>query len=193
MNNRRQTGKKRFYLIYKGLGLQMTTADLFKPWFEDCPACGRKEIKPWLTKANDEVMFNIWRCNYCHTCCMNPQPKKEYLDSIYHKSGHGLLEPISYEEVMKSEAEYPNATVDAQRLVIRAQHLLSDNHNLQALDIGSGYGYFTQAAIKSGFQVTAINPGKWENDVFEEMNGFSPIPHFLKKSIFVIKSLTWLF
>ncbi len=52
---------------------------------------------------------------------------------------------------------------------------------MQALDIGSGYGFFTQAALKAGFQVKAINPGTWENAVFEKINGFSPIPHFFEE------------
>jgi 2-polyprenyl-3-methyl-5-hydroxy-6-metoxy-1,4-benzoquinol methylase len=44
------------------------------------------------------------------------------------------------------------------------------------LDIGSGYGFFSRAAMREGFKVTAINPGEWENDIFEKLNGFRPIP-----------------
>lgn len=49
-----------------------------------------------------------------------------------------------------------------------------------ALDIGSGFGFFTKAAIENGFDVTAINPSRWENDVFEQMNGFRPIEKFIE-------------
>jgi 2-polyprenyl-3-methyl-5-hydroxy-6-metoxy-1,4-benzoquinol methylase len=109
---------------------------------------------------------------------MNPQPKREYLDAIYHKSGHGLIEPISSEEVIRLETEYPNATVDGERLVGKAKSFLAGKNDLKALDIGSGFGFFSKAAALAGFEVMAVNPGKWENEVFEKINGFSPLPYF---------------
>jgi SAM-dependent methyltransferase len=48
-----------------------------------------------------------------------------------------------------------------------------------ALDVGSGFGFFTQALVAAGFETTAINPGKYENAVFEDINGFSPTPVML--------------
>ena len=146
-----------------------------------CPACSSKKINPWLIKPKEEIKFSLWRCSSCNTGFMNPQPTKEYLDSIYYKSGHGLTEPIPFEEVIKGETEYPNATVDAKRLVERAKIFMVSMDGLKALDIGSGYGFFTNAAIKAGFEVSAVNPGKWENEIFEKLNGFSPATHFFEE------------
>lgn len=155
--------------------------DFFKLKMSACPACGSKKISPWLVKSKEGIHFSLWRCNFCQTGFMNPQPTKEYLDLIYNKSGHGLTGPISFEEVIKGETEYPNATVDAKRLVERAKIIMAGKEGLKALDIGSGYGFFTNAALKAGFRVLAVNPGKWENEIFEKLNGFSPVPQFFEE------------
>lgn len=157
------------------------TEDFFKLKMSACPACGSEDIFPWLTKSKEGTQFSLWRCSSCQTGFMNPQPTKEYLNSIYHKSGHGLTTPISFEEVIKGETEYPNATVDAKRLVERAKIFMAGKEGLKALDIGSGYGFFTNAALKAGFRVSAVNPGKWENEIFEKLNGFSPVPQFFEE------------
>ncbi|HAY21121.1 MAG TPA: hypothetical protein DCY27_02930 [Desulfobacterales bacterium] len=89
-----------------------------------CPACGGRNIGPWLKKEKSGIIYNIWKCSGCKTGFMNPQPTKEFLDSVYSFSGHGLMEPISYSEVLKREKEYPNATVDAERLVSWAKNYM---------------------------------------------------------------------
>jgi SAM-dependent methyltransferase len=157
------------------------TLACFKPERSYCPACDSAEIAPWLVKVKGAMSFNLWRCNACHTGFMNPQPQKSYLDAIYHKSGHGLAEPTSVEEVLRSEKEYPNASVDAARLAGEAKNLLPPRDGLQAIDIGSGFGFFSRAALNAGFAVTAVNPGKWENEIFEQINGFSPLPYFFEE------------
>jgi SAM-dependent methyltransferase len=157
------------------------TENFFKMKMSGCPACSSKKINPWLIKSKEQIQFSLWHCSSCHTGFMNPQPTKEYLDSIYYKSGHGLTEPISFEEVIKAETEYPNATVDAKRLVGQAKIFMAAMDGLKALDIGSGYGFFTNAALRAGFKVSAVNPGKWENEIFEKLNGFSPAPQFFEE------------
>ena len=57
---------------------------------------------------------------------------------------------------------------------------LSYNKLLRALDIGSGFGFFSQAALQEGFEVKAVNPGMWENNIFKELNKFSPIQTFFE-------------
>jgi 2-polyprenyl-3-methyl-5-hydroxy-6-metoxy-1,4-benzoquinol methylase len=148
---------------------------MFKPLTSACPACGNKEITAWRNKVRLDQQFSIWRCAICKTAFLNPQPTKDFLNSIYQFSGLGLSQPISFNEVIATESEYPNATVDAKRLVIQAKRYMPNHIGLKALDIGSGYGFFSRAALQAGFTVTAINPGIWENAVFEEMNGLTPI------------------
>jgi 2-polyprenyl-3-methyl-5-hydroxy-6-metoxy-1,4-benzoquinol methylase len=148
---------------------------------EECIACKSKNIYLWLLKKDiEKAIWNIYRCSECGTAFLNPRPTKEYLESMYAKSGHGLKEPITYSEVSMREREYPNAIVDAERMISKAIKMLDNGNNNKALDIGSGYGFFTATAIKNGFKVTAINPSKWENDVFQEMNGFRPIEKFFE-------------
>src|SRR5271157_2179182 len=115
--------------------MKSDTADYFKPEISHCLACGSEETGPWLVKSKGPIQFNLWKCNICHTGFMNPQPKREHLEDIYHKTGYGLLEPISVDEVLKLETEYPNATVDGERLVGQAKSLLAVKNDLSALDI----------------------------------------------------------
>ena len=173
--------------------MKSNTVGYFKPEICYCLACGSKAIGPWLVKSKGPIQFNLWRCNACRTGFMNPQPKREHLDAIYHKSGYGLVEPISSEEVIRLETEYPNATVDGERLVGTAKSFLAGKNGLKALDIGSGFGFFSRAAVQAGFEVMAVNPGKWENDIFKIINGFSPLPSSLRRLILKGKNLIWLF
>jgi 2-polyprenyl-3-methyl-5-hydroxy-6-metoxy-1,4-benzoquinol methylase len=84
---------------------------------------------------------------------------------------------------MASEVEFPNSTVDAQRMVNYAKKLLGPGKEgeAKALDIGSGYGFFSKAALEQGFQVTAVNPARAENRIFKQLNGFEPIPLFFEE------------
>jgi len=91
--------------------------------------------------------------------------------------------PVPLEKLFRTdEIEYPNASIDSKRLVKYAKHLslMAGGNNLKALDIGSGYGFYAKAALEEGFKVTAVNPSVWENDVFESMNGFRPLPAFFE-------------
>jgi 2-polyprenyl-3-methyl-5-hydroxy-6-metoxy-1,4-benzoquinol methylase len=108
---------------------------------------------------------------------MNPRPKFAFLmANFYSTSGHGLTEPISSDAALASEAEYPNATRDANMLVKRAlKYLKAPYGQRKALDIGSGYGFFSKAALEAGFKVIAVNPGRWENAVFRQLTGLDPI------------------
>ena len=84
---------------------------------------------------------------------------------------------------MASEVEFPNSTVDARRLVTYAKQLLGpcQGGKAKALDIGSGYGFFSRAALDQGFQVVAVNPARAENRIFQQLNGLEPIPLFFEE------------
>jgi 2-polyprenyl-3-methyl-5-hydroxy-6-metoxy-1,4-benzoquinol methylase len=110
---------------------------------------------------------------------MNPPPSSQWLKEIYKISGHALTAPISLSEVMSREAKFPNSTIDAARLA-KNVHFFNQSGNWSALDIGSGYGFFTRALKDVGFTTTSINPGTYENTVFEELNGTKPLPVMLE-------------
>ena len=153
---------------------------MFKELSYSCPACNSQKISPWINKEKLGINYKIWKCYHCKTGFMNPQPTRNFLDSIYQYSGHGLLSPISLAEVVNKELEYPNATIDSKRLVTWSKKHLSLNKLQRALDIGSGFGFFSQVALQEGFEVKAINPGVWENNIFKELNKFSPIQTYFE-------------
>jgi SAM-dependent methyltransferase len=159
----------------------MNLKNTFSDYLAACPACDSPVIQPWLTKEMGGVTFKLDRCCVCGTGYVNPRPSMEYLQSIYAITGHGSKSLISFDEVMAAEIEFPNSTVDAQRIIDYAQTLLGPRKNLQLLDIGSGYGFFSRAGIAAGFQVTAVNPASSENSIFKQLNGFEPIPRFFEE------------
>jgi len=160
----------------------MTSTNVFNLKIDACPICHSQKIKPWITKERAGLRFKIFRCSTCDSGFLNPPPSKEYLASIYATSGHGLTHPVSFAEILRAEAECPNSTVDAKRIVGHAKQLLGlqEARGLRALDIGSGYGFYTRAAMEAGFAVFAVNPGTWENEIFVKMNGFQPIQEFFE-------------
>lgn len=156
---------------------------LFSPDTSPCPACGSAMLKPWLNKEITGVTFHLDKCCACGTGYVNPPPSMHYIKSIYSVTGHGAKSLTSFDDVMASEREFPNSTVDAKRMVTYAAQLLGSLRAGQrrALDIGSGYGFFTQAALNQGFKVVAVNPAISENQIFKQLNGFDPIPQFFEE------------
>ncbi|MGA9755093.1 MAG: methyltransferase domain-containing protein [Desulfobaccales bacterium] len=160
--------------------------ELDTPFAQDsfpCPACGSAIIKPWISKEIAGVIFHLDKCCACGTGYVNPPPSMAYIKSIYSVTGHGSKSLTSFDEVMASESEFPNSTVDAKRMVTYAVQLLGPQREGQgkALDIGSGYGFFSQAALDQGFNVVAVNPAISENQIFKQLNGFEPIPQFFEE------------
>jgi 2-polyprenyl-3-methyl-5-hydroxy-6-metoxy-1,4-benzoquinol methylase len=146
----------------------------------ECVSCGSERIKFWrqknfqYTENMNVEEFDIYRCESCGTGFLNRPPHVRLLQSIYQYSGQALTQAITLEEVLAREAEFPNCKVDAERMSHQAD-LFNSSSNKQALDIGSGFGFYTQALRKSGYRTTSINPGKYENEVFKNMNGDEPL------------------
>ena len=160
---------------------EMNLKNTLSDYLAACPACDSPIMQSWLTKEMGGLTFKLDRCCVCGTGYVNPRPSLEYLKSIYSITGHGSKSLTSFDEVMAAEIEFPNSTVDAQRIIKYAQKLLGPRKNLRLLDIGSGYGFFSRAGIVAGFQVTAINPASSENSIFKQLNGFEPIPQLFEE------------
>ncbi|MGJ0492127.1 class I SAM-dependent methyltransferase [Methylobacter sp.] len=146
-----------------------------------CVACGSKKISYWrkknyqYTDGADHKEFHIYRCASCGTGFLNQPPHVQWLQAIYQYSGQALTQPVTIEDVLAREAEFPNCTVDAERMARQADQCnYSDNR--RALDIGSGFGFYTRALKKAGYQTVSINPGEYENEVFRKLNGDEPVP-----------------
>ncbi len=156
-------------------------SQIFAKHLNHCIACGSEQLKPWqkkrfsYTERVENTEFQIVRCQQCGTGFLNPPPHTDLLKSIYQYSGHALTSPISLATVLAQEKQFPNSTIDAKRIVSWAQRL-NRSDNYQALDIGSGYGFYTQALKLAHYDTVSINPGKYENQVFKAMNGNDPLP-----------------
>lgn len=157
-----------------------TGSAVYGEFLNECVACGGGNLRFWRTKryqytSNSSVeAFHIWRCSDCGTGFLNRPPHSDWLKAIYQLSGQALTEPVTAADVLARETKFPNMTVDAARMARDADRYNSSG-NKRALDIGSGFGLYTQALRKAGYRTVSINPGKYENAVFREINGDDPI------------------
>lgn len=146
----------------------------------ECVACKGMKIRYWRQKSYQytdagQQEFHIYRCQHCGTGFLNRPPHVKWLQAIYQYSGQALTQAVTLDDVLAREAEFPNCKLDAARMS-RQANKLNDSGNHSALDIGSGFGFYTQALRKIGYRTVSINPGKYENDVFKALNGDEPLP-----------------
>jgi len=147
---------------------------------QECVACGDGKIKYWrqknfqYTQNAKHKEFHIYRCESCGTGFLNQPPAMQWLQSIYQYSGQALTQAITLEDVLDRETRFPNCKVDAERMSYQADWFNISGFG-RALDIGSGFGFYTQALRKSGYRTVSINPGKYENEVFKNLNGDEPL------------------
>jgi SAM-dependent methyltransferase len=157
-----------------------TASGIYGEILRECVACRAEKIRYWRQKnfhytenaSNKE--FHIYRCENCGTGFLNRPPHVKLLQSIYQYSGQALTQSITLEDVLAREEAFPNCTVDAERMS-RQAHLINNSGNGRALDIGSGFGFYTQALRKAGYRTVSINPGQYENEVFRNLNGDEPL------------------
>jgi 2-polyprenyl-3-methyl-5-hydroxy-6-metoxy-1,4-benzoquinol methylase len=77
-------------------------------------------------------------------------------------------------DILEAEQKFPNTTIDARRMIKRADLINLSGYKI-ALDVGSGYGFCTKELRDRGYHTISINPGKFENEVFKQLNGEYPI------------------
>jgi 2-polyprenyl-3-methyl-5-hydroxy-6-metoxy-1,4-benzoquinol methylase len=155
-------------------------SEIYGDILRECVSCGGEKISYWrqknfqYTQSANHKEFHIYRCESCGTGFLNRPPAVQWLQAIYQYSGQALTQAITLADVLAREAEFPNCTVDAERMSQLANRYNSSN-NGQALDIGSGFGFYTQALRKTGYRTVSINPGQYENEVFRDLNGDEPL------------------
>ncbi|MDD5034712.1 MAG: class I SAM-dependent methyltransferase [Methylococcaceae bacterium] len=161
--------------------MAFVAAAIYGEALQECVACGGKTIRFWrskrfqYTESQNQEEFRIYRCARCHTGFLNRPPHRQWLNSIYRYSGQALTRPISLDEVLAREARFPNCKLDAQRMAHQSDQL-NESGNKKALDIGSGFGFYTQALRRLGYRTVSINPGQYENEVFKKLTGMEAIP-----------------
>lgn len=158
-----------------------TVSEAYGEILRECVACKAEKIRYWrqknfqYTESSNHKEFHIYRCDQCGTGFLNRPPHARWLESIYQYSGHALTQEITLKDVLAKEDVFPNSTVDAQRMS-RQAHQRNRSGNTNALDIGSGFGFYTKALKTVGYRTVSINPGKYENAVFKDLNGDQPLP-----------------
>ncbi|MDD5580005.1 MAG: class I SAM-dependent methyltransferase [Methylobacter sp.] len=157
-----------------------TASGIYGDVLHKCVACGSGKISYWRQKnfqytagANFKE-FHIYRCDSCGTGFLNRPPHEQWLQSIYQYSGQALTQAITLEAVLIRETEFPNCKMDAERMSHQADWFNVSGFG-KALDIGSGFGFYTQALRKLGYRTVSINPGEYENEVFRNLNGEDPL------------------
>jgi SAM-dependent methyltransferase len=143
----------------------------------ECLVCGA-ECPQWVALRTPHGEFRIVRCGGCGFAFVNPRPTAEFLTDFYSNSGHGGSEPKSLERVLRAEQDYPNSTLDAQRLVANIHRFCGNEPyggQLRLLDIGCGYGFFSRQAKVSGFEVTALEVASEEYSIAAQVAGLTPV------------------
>jgi SAM-dependent methyltransferase len=155
--------------------------DCYADFLDACVCCGDKKIRFWRKKhfqysvADSSKQFYIYRCDNCGTGFLNRPPHHNWLQAIYRFSGQALVRPTSLVEVLAREAAFPNCQTDARRICGLAHRFNLSGKNT-ALDVGSGYGFYTHEFRRLNYDTVSINPGLYENQVFAELNGDQAIP-----------------
>lgn len=144
-----------------------------------CAICDAP-ISRWRAKDTPVGRFAIDRCVACGFAFVNPRPGLDFLMRFYATSGHRRDAPdagASLESVLQSEAEFPNSTLDARRMVQTIRSLLPERAMRTAafLDVGCGYGFYAREAVATGFKVSAIELASAERSIARSIAGIDAL------------------
>ena len=143
-----------------------------------CPVC-KSLPRRWAVKKYVNATYTIDRCSECGYAFVNPRPSMNDLKAHYSHFGHGAsLNTPSLESVIAAEADDPNSTIDAMRMIENIGYLMQDRHKMswRLLDVGSGYGFFSKEAVTAKFRVVAIDLAENARNISSSISGIDPIP-----------------
>lgn len=138
-----------------------------------CPAC-LSPVAPWRTKTAAGVAYRIDRCTGCGYAFVNPRPGLDAILAYYRSAAASGLHGNaggSLAAALAQERAYPNAVVDARRMIATIAALAPAGTPRRLLDVGSGYGFFSREALDADFDVAAIELGDDERRIYREMTG----------------------
>jgi SAM-dependent methyltransferase len=138
-----------------------------------CPVCAGA-ISAWRSKTGEGVVWSIDRCKSCGFGFVNPRPNLAYLMDFYEGTASIAQGPQTLADVLADERASPNSSIDAAAMLDRIGRLLPATSGRRFLDVGSGYGFFTAAALARGFTVDAIELGSVQRRISVEMTGVVP-------------------
>lgn len=147
-----------------------------------CPVCSAP-VALWKKKEVDGTIFTIDRCVSCDFAFVNPKPTFEFLMDYYAAGSGDPQVGEGVEDVLRGEAEYPNSTLDAGRLVRTIQTLSGPAAGKKFLDVGCGYGFFSREAVRAGFDVSAIELSENGRRIAAELAGVRPAPYSFEEYV----------
>jgi len=149
-----------------------------------CPACNSQCITPWSKNVTKHGEYPICCCSDCKSAFVFPRPSTSAIVAFYQEEQYKKAATLNafahLEKLLKSEVKYPNSTLDAARMIGHSKDLANGN---RLLDVGGGYGFFSQAAISAGFDVIAIEPSATCREIFTLMNNFTPEACMIDKTL----------
>jgi SAM-dependent methyltransferase len=150
-----------------------------------CPICSAP-VSLWNSKTTEAGEFKLDRCQDCSYVFVNPRPSLEYLVDFYTNNTHDNSfrdeAEVSLSDILKKEADWPNSSVDAERIVGTAHSLVkttSPEGALTLFDVACGFGFFTREAINLGFDVTALEISNSDRKIASDMNLSQIVEHVL--------------
>ncbi|MBR0838963.1 class I SAM-dependent methyltransferase [Bradyrhizobium liaoningense] len=146
----------------------------------NCLFCRHPKPDYWFSKRSKHNgrPYPLFTCSNCGGAFVFPVPSEQELHEFYSGTQSALevglrdSDPLhQYDQAIQEEVEFPNSTVDAKRI---AENLKRLAPGMKALDVGSGYGFFSKALMEAGFSVDAIELGEASRKIHARMTGFEP-------------------
>ncbi len=144
-----------------------------------CLACESATTTFWFEKSNDHGRYPISRCKSCGSAWVYPRPSEDAIRQFYEKYNRHPVDlsiDALFGRVLQQERDYPNSTIDAQRMVARCRTLTRGG---KFLDVGAGYGFSSRAALDAGFEVTALEPSSVSRAIIKKLTDLTAEPNML--------------
>lgn len=140
-----------------------------------CKFCTKKTSKKYKIKSSFDIKsYDIFYCKFCKSSFVHPTPNENEIEEYYKKLQNLKFGKYhtSYERLMEREIQFPNASIDARRIIKKIQSFTS---NKDLLDIGAGHGFISKEAKLNNFKVTALEINKERSEIFYKMTGIRTI------------------
>ncbi len=142
-----------------------------------CPICSSK-LKTWRSKQVDTQTYKFDRCQSCDFCFVNPKPSLDFIMDYYASQEQDFSPesstPPTLEAALEQEKVFPNAVLDAKRIIKTLDKHIPTQTKGRFFDVGSGYGFFTQAALQAGYKVVSLDLDPHVRMISQQMTGIVP-------------------
>lgn len=140
-----------------------------------CKFCSNKASYKFNIKSTyNQILYNIYYCKFCKSSFVYPMPNENEIKKYYKKLQNQNFgkQKTSYSKLIEKELKFPNASIDAKRIILKIKQLTQKK---SLLDIGAGHGFISKEAKKNNFNVTALEINEDRSKIFYKMNSSWPI------------------